>query len=120
MKSIMRTVAVATTALLLALPVAAQEDELKGHLPVGFVVLKSGVTQDASELSEALVQLVRDNIGAIACFKTVHVCPRLPKTRSGKTLRKTMKAIVNGQPYSIPSTIDDPDSLAEIQALLTS
>ena len=99
--------------------VVAQDDDLKGQLPVGLVVLKTGVEIDEQELSEQLVSSVRNNIGAIACFKQVHVVQRLPKTRSGKTLRKTLRQIVNGQSYSVPSTIDDPDSLTEIEALLS-
>ncbi len=98
--------------------VVAKEDALKGHIPTGFVVLKSGVTIDEAKLQSELVALVRSQIGAIACFKEAHICERLPKTRSGKTLRKTIRQIVNGQAYAIPSTIDDPDSLAELEQLL--
>ncbi len=100
--------------------VVAREDALKGHVPLGFVVLKSGVDVPEAQLQDELVALVRSQIGAIASFKEVHVCARLPKTRSGKTLRKTIKQIVNGQQYSVPSTIDDPASLAELAALLDS
>ncbi len=100
--------------------VVAKEDSLKGHLPAGFVVLKSGVELDPAQLSDELVQSVRNKIGAIACFKEVHVVARLPKTRSGKTLRKTIKQIVNGQDYVVPSTIDDPASLEELNEILRS
>ena len=67
-----------------------------------------------------LVGMVREKIGAVACFKEAHVVPRLPKTRSGKTLRKTIRQIVNGEEYVVPSTIDDPASLDEISALVAS
>lgn len=93
-------------------------DELKGELPVGFAVLSSG--QDSSLVAEQLRQQVRAQIGAIACYQRTYVVPRLPKTRSGKILRKTLKAIVNQQAYSQPATIDDPASLAEIEAILKS
>ena len=99
--------------------VVAMEDELKGHIPLGFVVLKSGAKIDNATLQDELVQLVRQKIGAIACFKHALVCARLPKTRSGKTLRKTIKQIVNGQDYVVPSTIDDPESIRELKQQLT-
>ena len=98
--------------------VVAREDNLKGHLPTGFVVLKSGVEIDENRIKKELVQLVREEIGAIACFKEVSICARLPKTRSGKILRKTVKQIVNGQDYVIPSTIDDPACLTELEQLI--
>ena len=98
--------------------VIGRDDELKGQMPLGFVVLKSGVDMDDETLIGELVQLVRKEIGAVACFKEAHVVPRLPKTRSGKTLRKTIKQIVNGQEYVVPSTIDDPASLDEIKELM--
>lgn len=93
-------------------------DELKGQIPVGIAVLKDGLDINASELEAELVKRVRDTIGAITCLKQVHLAKRLPKTRSGKTLRKTMRKIANGEHYDIPSTIDDPSILAEIEALI--
>ena len=93
-------------------------DDLKGQAPVGFVVLKAGVSVDPAELERELVALVRDRIGPVASFKTAHVVPRLPKTRSGKVLRATMRAIADGQDYAVPSTIDDPVALDEIAATL--
>ena len=69
------------------------------------------------QITEELIALVRERIGSVAVFKEVHVVPRLPKTRSGKILRKTMRQIFNGEEYVIPSTIDDPESLSEIEAL---
>ncbi|MFH1059658.1 MAG: propionyl-CoA synthetase [Pseudomonadota bacterium] len=95
-------------------------DDLKGQLPVGFVVLKAGVNRPAQELKKELVQMVRDQIGAVASFKEAVVVARLPKTRSGKILRGTMRKIADAQAFSVPSTIDDPVTLEEIkQALVT-
>ncbi|MCU0271657.1 MAG: propionyl-CoA synthetase, partial [Acidimicrobiales bacterium] len=85
---------------------------------VGFVVLKAGVSVDPAELERELVALVRDRIGPVAAFKTAHVVPRLPKTRSGKVLRATMRAIADGRDYAVPSTIDDPAALDEIATAL--
>ncbi|MEA1903980.1 MAG: propionyl-CoA synthetase [Actinomycetota bacterium] len=92
-------------------------DELKGQVPLGFVVLKAGVDRSSDEMQGALVQMVRDQVGAVASLKRILVVRRLPKTRSGKILRRTMRSIVAGEEYSVPSTIDDPvilDELAEI------
>ncbi len=90
-------------------------DDLKGQLPLGFVVPKAGVSPEAAAQIEAeLVQMVRDQIGAVASFKRALVVNRLPKTRSGKILRRTMRSIAAGQEYEIPSTIDDPSALTEI------
>ncbi len=97
--------------------VIGRNDDLKGQMPTGFVVLKNGIETSDEEISKELVALVREKIGAVAVFKEVYVVPRLPKTRSGKILRKTMRQIFNGEEYVIPSTIDDPDSLSEIEAL---
>ncbi len=95
-------------------------DNLKGQVPVGFVVLKSGVTKSHDEIISEIVQMVRGDIGAVASFKKAVVVARLPKTRSGKILRGTMRKIADGEPYSVPSTIDDPVTLNEIgQALKT-
>ncbi len=91
-------------------------DELKGQLPLGFVVLKDGVTADANTVSRELVQLVRDEIGAVACFHSALVVDRLPKTRSGKILRATMRKIADGESWTVPSTIEDPVALDEIAA----
>ncbi|HNR29828.1 MAG TPA: propionyl-CoA synthetase [Candidatus Hydrogenedentes bacterium] len=94
------------------------EDNLKGQLPFGFVVLKAGVERDEAGLVAELVRSIRDQIGAVACFKQAAVVKRLPKTRSGKILRGTMRKIADGQSYSVPSTIDDPAILGEIAAAL--
>lgn len=93
-------------------------DALKGQLPVGLVVLKSGVTRPADEITRELVERVRASIGAVAAFKQAVIVPRLPKTRSGKVLRATMRAIADGRSYTMPATIDDPRILDEIAPLL--
>ncbi|MEL0610935.1 propionyl-CoA synthetase [Vibrio echinoideorum] len=89
-------------------------DDLKGQLPLGLVVLKDGVKVDDIELQAELVGKVRNEIGAVACFKQALVVERLPKTRSGKILRRTIRQIAEGEQYVVPSTIDDPTSLTEI------
>ena len=94
--------------------VIGTDDQLKGQIPVGFIVLKAGVTKDAEEIKTELVQMVRAQIGPIACYKQTAVVTRLPKTRSGKILRGTMRAIAAGKEYRMPSTIDDPTILEEI------
>jgi propionyl-CoA synthetase len=91
-------------------------DDLKGQRPSGYVVLKAGETIDEDQLRDELVAMVRDQIGALATFRDVTVVGALPKTRSGKILRKTMRQIVAGEEYGVPSTIEDPavlDALAE-------
>jgi propionyl-CoA synthetase len=93
-------------------------DELKGQAPLGLVVLKDGVDIDPDRLEAELVQSVRDQIGAVASFKRAVVVARLPKTRSGKVLRATMRAIADGRDHPVPSTIDDPAALDEIARAL--
>ncbi len=95
------------------------EDQLKGQLPVGLVVLKAGRQRDTDELAAELAKMVREKIGPIACYRTTAVVDRLPKTRSGKILRGTMRSIANGKEYRMPSTIDDPVILDEITDVLT-
>ncbi|HYY81764.1 MAG TPA: propionyl-CoA synthetase [Actinomycetes bacterium] len=90
-------------------------DQLKGQVPVGLVVLKAGVERDPDELRAELVRSVREQIGPVASFKDVEIVERLPKTRSGKILRKTMRSIADREPYQVPSTIDDPAILDEIE-----
>ena len=90
-------------------------DQMKGQLPVGFVVLKAGVDTDHGELCAELVQMVRDEVGAVAAFRDVRVVDKLPKTRSGKILRRTMRNIADGRDYTTPSTIEDPDAIATIE-----
>ncbi len=91
-------------------------DDFKGQLPLGFVVLKQGVDRDGKEIVDELIQMVRGQIGAVAAFKQAMIVKRLPKTRSGKILRGTMRKIADGQEYKAPSTIDDPVILDEIEA----
>lgn len=87
---------------------------LKGQAPLGLVVLKAGVDRPDADIVKELVQAVRDKIGPVAAFKDAVVVQRLPKTRSGKVLRATMKQLANGEDYKVPPTIDDPDILAEL------
>lgn len=89
---------------------------IKGQVPIGFVLLKDGESLPEAELESQLVAQVRKDIGALACFKTVLLVRRLPKTRSGKILRKLLRQIADGEPYTVPSTIDDPGSIEEMAA----
>jgi propionyl-CoA synthetase len=90
-------------------------DALKGQAPCGFVVLKAGVTRPHADIEKELVALVRDKIGPVAAFKLAVTVDRLPKTRSGKILRGTMRQIADGEAYRMPATIDDPAVLDEIR-----
>lgn len=93
-------------------------DALKGQVPAGFVVLKSGVNKSAEQVEKEIVQKVRDEVGPVAAFKLALTIQRLPKTRSGKILRGTMRAIADGESYRMPATIDDPAILDEISEAL--
>jgi propionyl-CoA synthetase len=93
-------------------------DELKGEVPCGFIVLKAGVTKKSDDIEKEVVGLVRERIGPVAAFKLAIVVNRLPKTRSGKILRGTMKKIADSEPWKMPATIDDPAILDEIGAAL--
>jgi propionyl-CoA synthetase len=93
-------------------------DPLKGQAPVGFVVLKAGVGKAPTDVEKECVALIREKIGAVASFKTAMVVPRLPKTRSGKILRGTMRKIADKEEFKTPATIDDPAILDEITAAL--
>ncbi len=94
-------------------------DDLKGQLPVGLLVLNANSTKNESDICSEVVQLVRDEIGPVAAFKNVVVVKRLPKTRSGKILRATMRAIADGTDWKMPATIDDPVILDEITEALS-
>ena len=94
------------------------KDLIKGETPCGFLVLKAGVNRPPQEIETEVVKLVRDRIGPVAAFKTAIVVPRLPKTRSGKILRGTMKKIADHDPWSTPATIEDPKALDEIKEAL--
>jgi propionyl-CoA synthetase len=98
--------------------VVGVRDALKGQVPFGFIVLKNGVTRDPSDVIRDVVAMVRDRIGPVAAFKQAAIVDRLPKTRSGKVLRGTMRSIADGQPYAVPATIDDPAILDEIRDAL--
>jgi propionyl-CoA synthetase len=93
-------------------------DALKGQVPLGLVVLKSGVRREADTIIRELVERVRAQIGPVAAFRQAAVVARLPKTRSGKVLRATMRAIADGQPHTVPATIDDPAILGEIAEVM--
>ena len=94
------------------------KDALKGEAPCGFVVLKAGVDKTSATIEREIIALVRDKIGPVAAFKTAMVVERLPKTRSGKILRATMKKIADRDPWTMPATIDDPAVLDEVRAAI--
>lgn len=94
--------------------VVGAHDDMRGQVPLGLVLIKDGATIDHDELEEELVEMVRDKIGAVACFRRALVVERLPKTRSGKILRRVIRQIADGEKYAVPSTIDDPAILEEI------
>ena len=89
-------------------------DALKGEVPCGFIVLKAGVNREPEEIEREIVALVREKIGPVAAFKLAITVPRLPKTRSGKILRGTMKKIADGESWNMPATIEDPKVLDEV------
>jgi propionyl-CoA synthetase len=94
-------------------------DEIKGQVPLALVVLKDGVQHGNEQVQRELIACVREHIGALACFNRVVVVKRLPKTRSGKTLRAVLRKIADAEAYSVPATIDDPAILAEIAEALS-
>jgi propionyl-CoA synthetase len=96
--------------------VCGVHDELKGEVPIGFLVLNAGCTRNAADIVAEEVALLRERIGPVAAFKTALVVKRLPKTRSGKVLRGVLRRIANGEPWTMPATIDDPAILDEICA----
>jgi propionyl-CoA synthetase len=98
--------------------VVGVRDDLKGQIPFGFLVLKAGVDRPHEDIVAEVVQLVRDRIGPVAAFKSAIVVDRLPKTRSGKILRGTMRRIADSEPYTTPATIDDPVILDEVAEAL--
>ncbi len=95
-------------------------DPVKGQVPCGFVVLKAGKDRAAAELEAECIARVREGIGPVAAFRQVHIVKRLPKTRSGKILRATMRQIADGETPRVPATIDDPAILDEIKEALAS
>jgi propionyl-CoA synthetase len=94
--------------------VVGAKDALKGQAPIGLVVLKAGANRAEQDVSAELVALVRERIGPVAAFKEARVVPRLPKTRSGKILRASIRGIVDGETVPVPPTIEDPAVLDEI------
>jgi len=100
--------------------VVGVHDDLKGQVPRGFVVLKAGVADEPEHVAAELVQAVRDQVGAVAALRRVDVVPALPKTRSGKILRRTMREIADGHDPAVPSTIDDPSVLETLRPYLRS
>lgn len=98
--------------------VVGVNDELKGQVPLGLVVIKNGVTTSDEDLVQELKQSVRDDIGAIASLKHLFIIERLPKTRSGKILRKTLRQMIDGQKIEVPSTIEDSQVITELSSLL--
>jgi len=100
--------------------VVGVRDDVKGEVPVGFIVTKAGVERPDADIARELVDRIREQIGPVAAFKTAIVVKRLPKTRSGKILRGTMKRIADGVEYAVPATIDDPAILPEISDALRS
>ena len=94
------------------------KDELKGQRASGFVTLKAGVDRNHDEICTELVKLVRDKVGPVAAFRDVLVLERLPKTRSGKILRKTMRQIVDGEDFVVPPTIEDISVLEDLTVAL--
>jgi propionyl-CoA synthetase len=99
--------------------VIATSDQVKGHVPLALVVLKDGVSHTPDQVQRELIAHVREHIGALACFNKVVLVKRLPKTRSGKTLRAVLRKIADGEAYTMPPTIDDPTILLEITEVLS-
>jgi len=98
--------------------VVGVKDALKGQTPLGLLVLNSHCTRPHEEIIQDVIKMVRDRIGPVAAFKQAVVVERLPKTRSGKVLRATMRAIADGQDYKMPATIEDPAALEEVAEVI--
>ena len=94
------------------------KNELKGQVPIGFAVLKSGIEIDAANIEREVIQMVRDKVGPVASFKKLIVADKLPKTRSGKILRKIMRKITDGESFQTPSTIEDLSVIPELTKLI--
>ena len=95
-------------------------DSLKGQLPIGLLVLKAGAAKAPDDVVAEVVQMVRERIGPVAVFKKAVVVARLPKTRSGKILRGTMRRIADNEEYRMPATIEDPQVLDEVRESMQS
>ena len=98
--------------------VIGANDELKGEVPIAFVVLKDTETRDFETISSEIKAKIRSEIGAVASLKTVYFVPRLPKTRSGKILRTILRSLANKTAFTIPGTIEDASVIDEVKALL--
>jgi propionyl-CoA synthetase len=98
--------------------VVGAKDDLKGELPCAFVVLKNDVRADHDAIRGEIVGLVRSQIGAVAALKRVLIVDRLPKTRSGKILRSTIKRVLDGEEYTVPATIEDPTAIVEVEGVI--
>ncbi len=98
--------------------VVGAKDALKGQVPIGLAVLKSGANRVEAEVAVELVALVRERIGPVAAFRDARIVARLPKTRSGKILRGSIRRIADGEPVTVPATIEDPAALEEIERVL--
>jgi propionyl-CoA synthetase len=98
--------------------VTGVKDELKGQRAVGFITFKHGFEIDEEQLRKEVVALVRNVVGPVAAFRDLVILARLPKTRSGKILRKTMRQIVDGEPHTVPATIEDPTVLDDLKVEL--
>ena len=96
--------------------VVGAADDLKGQVPLGLVVLKAGVTRDASDVTSELVRMVREQVGPVAAFKRAVIVDRLPKTRSGKILRSSIRKIADGAEFAIPASIEDPSVIEDLRA----
>jgi propionyl-CoA synthetase len=93
-------------------------DSIKGQVPLGLLVLNSGVTQDPQAIVARVIEQMRDRIGPVAAFRQCAIVLRLPKTRSGKILRGTMRSIADGEHWNMPATVDDPEIFDEIAVTL--
>ncbi len=93
-------------------------DKLKGQIPIGLLTLKAGVKKNDEEIKNECVKMIRNKVGPVAAFKTAYIVKRLPKTRSGKILRGTIRKIIDKEPYKMPATIDDPAILDEIKEVV--
>jgi len=99
--------------------VVAKKDPDKGEIPVGFVILNLGLNTKEEEVFQSLVKLMRESVGAFANFKLVFFVEKLPKTRSGKILRRLLRSMIEKETYSIPSTIEDPGVIKHIEKVLS-
>lgn len=98
--------------------VVGLDDEIRGHVPFGFVVLKNGIEKPHDVIVNDAIQAVREHLGPVVAFKSAVIVPALPKTRSGKTLRSPLQKLINGKPYKLPGTVENPEVFDEIKEIL--